>query len=103
MPATEPRSSAGRAGRLQQPQATVQVRSEARVAGRLAVRIRFGNRLRFLRLNARIPPCDLAYLLGLSCAHLEDIESGVEDVDLLLLEQLAAVFKMPIAALILGV
>ena len=103
MSAVEHRYSPDLEARLQRAGATVRMRSEVGMVGSLALRIRFGKRLQVLRLGAQLALCDLAYLLGISHRHLEDIENGSQDVDLLLLEQLAEALKISIAALVQGV
>lgn len=70
--------------------------------GGFAIRFRFGERVRSLRLDAKQTSVDLAFLVGISHQHLEDIENGAEDVDLPTLEQLAYALEVSIAVLVQG-
>ena len=58
---------------------------------------RLGRRVRNLRVAADLPEVDLSFALHLSRAHLEDIENGIEPVDLELLSLLASFFRLSLS------
>ena len=60
---------------------------------------RFGWRIRTMRVAAQKHPVDLAFELNVTRAHLEDIEHGFEDADLVLLEKIATAFGLPLERL----
>lgn len=78
------------------------LQQKVKALGGFVIRFRFGERVRYLRLNAKQTSVDLAFLVGISHRHLEDIEDGAEDVDLSMLEQLAYALEVSIAFLIQG-
>ena len=65
-----------------------------------AINTDFGRRLRTLRVGRGVPQFHLAGALGISVRHLEDIESGREEVSLILLAEIADVFHFSISQLL---
>ena len=76
--------------------------SRSRISGVVSLRIRFGRQLQSLRLAAGKGLGDAAYSLAMSQARLEDIESGIEEIDLSLMAKFATSLNVPVAALFAG-
>lgn len=74
--------------------------SRSRTAGHLLLQVRFGERLRLLRLEAQRSPGELALKLNVTPLRLEDIENGIEDIDLVLMEKIAAAFQQTLTELL---
>ena len=68
-----------------------------------AINFAFGSRLRQMRLSRRMCEVDLAFHLGISRSHLEDIESGFAPVDLAMLVILSSVLGLGIPDLLRGI
>ncbi len=68
----------------------------------LAITVRFGKRLRSLRLSAGRSPAEFAMQLNILRSRLERIENGLEEVDLVLLDRIATVLEMTMDDLLLG-
>ncbi len=68
----------------------------------LAIAVRFGERLRSLRLSASKSTAELAMQLNVLKSHLDRIEVGLEEVDLVLLDRIATALGTTIDELLLG-
>jgi transcriptional regulator with XRE-family HTH domain len=67
------------------------------------IAVRFGQRLRALRLRAGLSQVELAHQFGIDRGHVSEIENGKKNVCLPLLEVLARGFKLTVAELMKGV
>jgi transcriptional regulator with XRE-family HTH domain len=68
-----------------------------------AISVRFGQRLRALRLKAGLSQVELAHRFGIDRGNLSEIENGKKNVCLPLLEVLARGFNLTLAELLKGV
>jgi transcriptional regulator with XRE-family HTH domain len=71
------------------------------VSGDIAVR--FGQRLRKLRIQRGLSQVEIAHTFGIDCGHLSDLENGKKDVCLPMLEVLSKGFEISISELLRGV
>ncbi len=84
------------------PEAFMVTATQVKAAAPLAIAVRFGERLRSLRLSVGKSPAELAMQLSILKTHLDRIEIGLEEVDLVLLNRIATVLEMTIDELLLG-
>jgi len=67
------------------------------------VAIRFGERLREIRLKAGLSQVEMAHKFGIDRGHISELENGKRRICLALLETLADGFKISISELMKGV
>jgi transcriptional regulator with XRE-family HTH domain len=64
------------------------------------IRLRFGQRLKEIRISKGISQEKLAHLSGIDRTYIPDIEKGVRNVSLLTIERLALALKIKIKDLL---
>ncbi len=67
------------------------------------IRMRFGRRLRELRLERGWSQETLANLADIDRTYIPGIESGKRNVSIVIIEKLASVFNQPISELLNGI
>jgi transcriptional regulator with XRE-family HTH domain len=65
--------------------------------------MRFGQRLRVLRLKHGLSQVEMAHRFGIDRGHISEIENGKKNVCLPMLDVLAKGFQMSVAELLRGV
>jgi transcriptional regulator with XRE-family HTH domain len=68
-----------------------------------AIAIRFGGRVRALRLKHGMSQVEMAYRFGIDRGHISEVENGKKNVCLPMLEVLARGFRITVAELMKGV
>jgi transcriptional regulator with XRE-family HTH domain len=66
------------------------------------IAIRFGERLRVLRLKHRLSQVEMAYRFGIDRGHISEMENGKKNVCLPMLEVLARGFQVSVSELMKG-
>jgi transcriptional regulator with XRE-family HTH domain len=64
------------------------------------IAIRFGQRLRVLRLKRGLSQVEMAHLFGIDRGHLSEMETGKKNVCLPMLEVLARGFQVTVSELL---
>ena len=67
------------------------------------IRLRFGERIRYLRTKAGLSQGDMSHTFGIDRSHISDLENGKKEVCLELIETIADGFKISISELMKGV
>ena len=67
------------------------------------IRVRFGQRLRYLRTKAGLSQGDMSHEFGIDRSHISDLEHGKKEICLELIETIADGFKITISELMKGV
>ena len=68
-----------------------------------SIAIRFGARLRILRLKHGLSQVEMAHRFGIDRGHISEMETGKKNVCLPMLEVLARGFEITVAELMKGV
>jgi transcriptional regulator with XRE-family HTH domain len=68
-----------------------------------AIAVRFGQRLKLLRLKSGLSQVEMAHQFGIDRGHISEMETGKKNVCLPLLEVLARGFGISVAELMKGV
>jgi transcriptional regulator with XRE-family HTH domain len=68
-----------------------------------SIAIRFGGRIRTLRLKRGLSQVEMAYRFGIDRGHISEMETGKKNVCLPMLEVLARGFQITVAELMKGV
>ncbi|MFZ1005672.1 MAG: helix-turn-helix transcriptional regulator [Candidatus Sulfotelmatobacter sp.] len=67
------------------------------------IAIRFGRRLRVLRLKCSLSQVEMAHRFGIDRGHISEMENGKKNVCLPMLEVLARGFQITVSELMKGV
>jgi transcriptional regulator with XRE-family HTH domain len=67
------------------------------------IAVRFGQRLRMLRLKQSLSQVEMAYRFGIDRGHLSEMENGKKNVCLPMLEVLARGFQITVSELMKGI